>query len=117
MDGEAVPNAALHRIRGQKIPTRKFVQMGGFAYVHVQPFITPDTLCQYRPHILEHVRDHPIRSGIIQICGRSYSVTLRLDDGNEIPNVESTIVQELYANGALPEYLSYQLNRLHIIED
>jgi hypothetical protein len=67
--------------------------------------------------ILEHVRDHPIRSGIIQICGRSYSVTLRLDDGKEIPNVESTIVQELYANGALPEYLSYQLNRLHIIED
>lgn len=66
-------------------------------------------------HILKHVRDHPIRSGIIQICGRSYSVTLRLDDGKEIPDVASTIVQELHASGALPEYLSYQLSRLHII--
>ena len=66
-------------------------------------------------HILKQVQEHPIRSGIIQICGHAYTVTLRLDDGEEIPDVESTIVQELYANGALPEYLSYQLSRLHII--
>ncbi len=68
-------------------------------------------------HILRQVQEHPIRSGIIQICGHSYTVTLRLDDGEVIPDVESTIVQELYARGALPEYLSYQLSRLHIIDD
>lgn len=81
---------------------------------------TPDSCSvssssQTTEHILKQVQDRPIRSGIIQICGHAYTVTLRLDNGEEIPDVESKIVQELYASGALPEYLSYQLSRLHII--